>query len=216
MAVATTKGQRRARRTEAAPGFGSLLWRSTTSDAAETIALSEVATVRRGVATGANNFFFLRDVDLEGLPAGAVVPALRRLRHVEGDVLNKREHDRIGRAGQQRWLLWLSDPKVVSDAAVQALIAKGQVDGVDKTVLATSRALWYLVEHVKPPDIFVALMSRGRIRAVENRLRVVGSNSMYGLYVENKRLVAPLSSWLKVEPRELLTIRIPKAERLLD
>jgi hypothetical protein len=108
---------------------------------------------------------------------------------------------------------------------------------VDKGVLASRREPWYLVEHVLPPDLFLAFMGRERIRAVRNSVQAVGSNSMCGLYLKSKRLCRGLCGWLnsdegqrsiaacarhysggllKLEPREVLMIRIPEPGRLAE
>lgn len=87
-----------------------------------------------------------------------------------------------------------------------------------------------MVENVSPPDIFVALMSKDRIRAVRNGVGAIPSNSMYGIYLQRKSFARTFCIWLnsdegqlamiararhysgglrKLEPRELGSIRIP-------
>lgn len=217
-------------RTEAAPAsFGRLLWPGRSRHAG-TIALSEMGRVRRGVATGANHFFFLRDDDLNGLPPRVVVPGLRRLRHVVGDTLDEDEHTRIGLAGHPRWLLSLRGPRDVRSKAIQRRLADGVEAGYSDRYLARVREHWYAVEHVDPPDVLVALMTKDRFRAVVNAIKVVPSNSMYGIYLDDPKLAAPLCAWLntdggqhalrahgrhysngllKLEPRDYLFVRVP-------
>lgn len=217
-------------RTGAVPAsFGRLLW-PRHSRLAGTVALSEIGHVRRGVATGANHFFFLRDDDLNGLPPRVVVPGLRRLRHVVGDTLDEDEHARIGLAGHPRWLLSLRGPRDVRSKATQRRLSDGVEAGYHDRYLTREREYWYAVEHVDSPDIFVSLMAKDGFRAVVNAIRAVPSNSMYGIYLHDPGLAPRLCTWLnsdagqralrahgrhysngllKLEPRDYLRVRVP-------
>lgn len=231
-AVKSSSGRRQPRTGEAPPTLGPLLWqqRSRASQSPNTTTLGSVARVRRGVATGANHFFFLNDAQRDELPAGAVVPAIRRLRHVEGDLLGKAAHDAIGLAGHPRWLLHLDDKRLAKNKAVAALLARGEREGLRNRRLIRVRDPWYVVEQVEAPDILVAMMGTARIRAVRNRVQAVPSNSMYGIYLRRRADAERLCSWLnsaagqqtllaagvhysgglrKLEPRTLLQIQIP-------
>lgn len=210
--------------------FGPLLWPRRTASRKSTVALSDIATVRRGVATGANHFFFLTDDEADALPNSVVVAGLRRLRHVDGDELNKKEHDRIGDAGHPRWLLSLKGPSDIKSAAVRRRLAEGVAAGYDDRYLSRDRDPWYAVETVKPPSLLVALMTKDRFRAVLNTARVVPSNSIYGIYVNRAAQARALCDWInsdegqdalraqarhysnglfKLEPRDYLRVRVP-------
>lgn len=221
---------KQSRTTELPPTFGPLLWPQSSTQT-QSVPLSTVARVRRGVATGANHFFFLRDHQIKEIPTHLVVPGLTRLRHVVGEVLDENEHDRIGKGGYPRWLLALSGPDDVQDESVKALLEEGIAAGYHDRYLARDREYWYAVEHVEPPDIIVALMTKDRFRAVVNTVKAVPSNSMYGLYLQSADIADRLCSWLnsdagqlalrersrhysnglfKLEPRDYLKVRIPR------
>lgn len=217
-------------RTDAPPAsLGRLLW-PRPSRHTGTIALSEIGHVRRGVATGANHFFFLRDDDLKALPPRVVVPGLRRLRHVVGDRLDEDEHNRIGVAGHPRWLLSLRGPQEIRSKAIQRRLADGVEAGYHDRYLTRDREHWYAVEHVDPPDIFVSVMAKDGFRSVVNAIKAVPSNSMYGIYLDDPTLAPALCTWLngeagqralrahgrhysngllKLEPRDYLRVRVP-------
>lgn len=213
--------------------LGPLLWLKddkTRSNGHAAVPLVNVARVRRGVATGANSFFFLTDAQRRGLPEDAVVPALTRLSHFTGATLTRAAHDEIGRRGYRRWLLRLGS--TVTDERLRRLIAEGELLGLHRRYLTALRRPWYSVEHVEPPDILVASMAKGNLRAVNNELSAIPSNSIYGIYLTDKSLsAAALAKWLsssygqtllrsvarhyagglyKLEPRDLLKIQIPE------
>lgn len=211
--------------------FGSLLWPRRSGGTRRTVELSELGRVRRGVATGANHFFFLNDDAAASVPDRLLRPAVRRLRHVEGDVLGAREHKRIGSAGHPRWLLSLNGPADVRSGAVKALLEAGTVAGYNDRYLTRDRKHWFAVEYVEAPDLLVALMSKGHFRAVRNVVRAVPSNSMYGIYLDDRARSAELCAWLnsddgqaairacarhysngllKLEPNDYLRVAIPE------
>ena len=202
-----------------------------------TVELGELARVRRGVATGANKFFFLTDHQRDQIPTSATIPGLVRLGYVEGDTLDRTAHDRIGARGERRWLLWLLDENLLLDDSIRALIGEGEREGLNLRYLTSRRNPWYLVEDVPAPDIFVGSMGRNKLRSVQNLIRAVPSNSMYGIYLKDKPCLArPLTNWLnssdgqsslrsvartyagglyKIEPSNLLGIRVPSPNVLL-
>jgi adenine-specific DNA-methyltransferase len=198
---------------------------------------AKFARVRRGVATGANSFFFLTDAARANLPDGVTVPALVRLRHIPGVVLDARCHDAIGSQGLPRWLLTLDDDELLSDEQTAALLNKGREQGVHLRHLTSLRDHWYQVESVAPPDVFIAPMSKSQLRAVRNEVAAIPSNSIYGIYLEDTAFATPLTNYLnsmdgqralklqgrhygrsllKLEPRNLLAVRTPHPNFLLE
>jgi len=217
-------------RTGAPPStFGSMLW-PWRSQQERTVPLSKIARVRRGVATGANHFFFLTDEARADLPEQVLAPGLCRLRHIAGDNLDAEEHARIGAAGHPRWLLSLRGPTDIYSAAVRRRLTTGIEAGYHNRYLTRDREYWYAVEQIDPPHILVSLMTKDRFRAVVNVIDAIPSNSIYGIYMHNQSLVPAVCEWLnsdrgqealkararhysngllKLEPRDYLDVRVP-------
>jgi hypothetical protein len=226
------------RRTDVIPSsFGLLLWPRKTPRRNLPLAIGDVGQVRRGVATGANDFFFLTDRERLELPEEATLPALCRMRHVSGPILTKRQHRAIGARGDRRWLLWLADVAIRSQAPVRALIRQGVRDRLHLRALTSARHPWYVVEEVAPPALILGPMSKQRLRVVRNDAAVIPSNNLYGLYVDDPEVVSGLTYWLntdegqialrnrarqyggglfKVEPRDVLRVRIPGISELRE
>jgi len=183
--VRTINVRSRIRQGPAPATLGTWLWPRPPSTRKTQLALGEIARVRRGVATGANRFFFLTDAARDGLPGGATIPTLVRLRHVRRRALDRIAHDEIGRQGLRRWLLFLEDEALVQDPRVQTLLEKGVKAGLPDRYLLSDRDPWYKVETVQPPDLFVSPMSKALFRAVPNEVSAVHSNSLYGLYLRD-------------------------------
>lgn len=192
--------------------------------------LNDFAAVRRGVATGANSFFFLDDEQAAELPHEALKPVVARLGNIEGDVLDQNEFDSIGARGKKRWLLDLSDSRLITDERVRALVAEGKRLGIADRYLARVRPQWYVIEQVNPAPLLCAIMTKQRFRIVHNAVGAIHSNSVYGIYPKEGAPLVELMEWLrsdagqqalrgaakiysggllKLEPRALASVRLP-------
>ncbi len=226
---------------ETAKNLGRLLWGRAWSplrSTSRTTTLAEIGRIRRGSATGANNFFFLKDIEAKNLPSKALVPGIVRVGHVGGMVLDMRAHNRIGFRGERRWLLYLTDSKLLADDRIKDVIEQGEQAGLHLRYLTSHRKPWYLVEQVSPPHILLGTMAKGHLQAVYNHVQAIPSNAVYGIYLDRNPSIAPkLTTWLnssagqqslhmvgrtysgglhKLEPRDLLSIQIPCIEELLS
>lgn len=232
-AVTTGREIERSRLDGAVEGLGSWLWPRKRTSRENTVALSEFGRVRRGVATGANEFFFLSADARSAYPTQATVRAIRRLRKVDGHHLTEVEHDRLARLGERCWLLKLDDPALLDDPAVQAWVTKAQSARVPERYLTSNRDPWYELEIVQAPDLVVSPMGKSRMRAVVNDVGAIHSNALYGVYLDGDTALATrMVTWLngpvgqaallerartygaglfKLEPKDVLALRVPRS-----
>lgn len=218
--------------------LGTLLWPRQVKSNAGRVPLRTLARVRRGVATGANRFFFLTDEERNLLPDRATLAAVLRLRRIAGDVLTAALHEHLGSQGERRWLLALGNEDLLDDDGVLEWLSGAMEAGVHERYLAEHRDPWYAVESISPPDILVGPMSKSRMRAVRNEAAAIPSNAIYGLYLdEEQQIAAALTAWLnsadgqlalraqartygaglvKLEPSDLGAVLVPEADELLD
>jgi hypothetical protein len=210
--------------------FGPLLWTTEASDDVRSVPLSTLGRVRRGVATGANHFFFLADDEAKPIPKRLLRRGLQRLREIDGGVLDQSTHDRLGAEGRRRWLLSLTDSKDADLKGVRALLDAGVAEGYDQRYLTRIREHWYMVEPAEPPHIIVSMMSKEEFRAVLNLAGAIPSNSMYGIHLTDSAVAPQLCTWLnsapgqkairscarhysdgllKLEPRDYMAVPVP-------
>ncbi|XTZ14463.1 Eco57I restriction-modification methylase domain-containing protein [Micromonospora echinospora] len=198
-----------------------------------TVPLASIAHIRRGVATGCNEFFLRTDEQVAKLPGTTYVPAATRLRDISTDRLDEAAHDAIGARGLRRWLLWLSEEDA-NDPVVSQLLEQGKAEGVPGAHLCKVRKPWYAVERIAAPDLLFGPMSKGRFRVIVNAVKAVPTNTFYGIRIRRApKAVEPvtmLASWisgpagqhalanasrqhgsgtLKIEPRDLADLQIP-------
>ncbi|MEU7822486.1 Eco57I restriction-modification methylase domain-containing protein [Catellatospora sp. NPDC049133] len=206
------------------------------SASVNSVPLSQIAVVRRGVATGANSFFLRTKSEVDELPPHVCVPAISRLRHLEGDVLDKSSHQKLGIDGAKCWLLQLTDEDE-KDASVRALIKAGEDEMLHERFLCKVRSPWFAVERIPAPEILVGPMGKEEFRIVVNEIGAIPTNTLYGLrfryrdgraFPEGARVLA---DWLrsadgqeslrvaarkfhgdglvKIEPRALAQVMVP-------
>jgi hypothetical protein len=138
--------------------------------------LADFARVMRGIATGANDFFFLtrqQASDLE-IPDEFLVPAIGRTRDLEGDEISLetlRELDSRGRPT----LLFAPDGRPVNSfpRSVQNYLLRGEEMNLHRKPLIATRRPWYKMERRVAPPFLFAYLGRRSARFIRNTARVI-------------------------------------------
>jgi adenine-specific DNA-methyltransferase len=179
-------------------------WAPAPTTAKGTSVLSEIAVVRRGVATGANDVFFLTDAVAEKLPRDVVTAAVPTLRHFAEHELDAATHRRWGGAQARRWLL-VVPPGYELSGALRKYLAKFEHE-VSGRFLPSQRDPWYAITETPRPDLLISPLSKNDFKIVVNIARVVPSNNLFGITMRNGTPPEALAEWLrsKAGQRELL------------
>jgi hypothetical protein len=204
--------------------------------------LGDLFTVRRGLATGANDYFILDRAEARrhGLPARFLRPVLPGPRHVAGDVI-ERAADGFPAGLPPRVVLDCELPMGEVRRRYPRLaryVDRGRRQQIHLRYLPRHRRPWYAQEHRPPAPILCTYMGRrhgGRfIRFIRNRSDATpypGPNLQRLLDSDNgllDRIFAALRSTedtlegagrtyagglVKIEPRELATVVLPRSLR---
>jgi len=138
--------------------------------------LSAFASVQRGIATGANQFFFLTvDEAAElGIRDEFLVLAVGRTRDVPSDTVDEETLARLDAAGRPT-LLFSPDgrPKQSLPASVRAHLERGEAQGLPRRKLLQTRRPWYKMETREVPPILFAYLGRRNARFIRNLAGVV-------------------------------------------
>lgn len=201
-----------------------------------TVPLSEICRVRRGVATGANRFFFVSHEVAATLPTKVQRAGLMTLRGVQ--VTNGRldlvAWVRLREHGVPCVLLDITEPDTL-DPAVARYLQAGEALGLHERYLCAHRDPWYALEPITPPDLIIAPLITTTTHVAHNTVAALPSNALYGLYANDgvgEPQLAALATWLrgpgglaaihahghrlpggsvKLEPGDLRTLPIPLA-----
>lgn len=191
--------------------------------------LTDFARVVRGIATGANEFFFLtRDRAKEiGIPDKYFIPAVGRTRDAEGSYLTKDSILKLESKGRPTLLFfpngsrWEDMPQ-----SVKNYILEGEKAGLSKRALISTRQPWYKMEVRKVPVFLFSYLGRRNVRFIKNEAGIVPLTGFLCIYprsddqkdiqklwtilqdpstISNLQLVGKSygSGAIKVEPRSL-------------
>ena len=199
-----------------------------------TVPLSEFFRVRRGIATGANRFFFVSHDVAAMLPAHVQRAGLLTLRgaKVDGGSLDLANWVRLREHGARCVLLDITEADR-ADPAVARYVERGETLGLHQRYLCAHRKPWYSLEQIAAPDLIIAPLITTVTHLVRNTVAALPSNSLYGLYANGgvqESQIATLEAWLrdvggrtaiqahghrlpggslKLEPGDLRTLPIP-------
>jgi adenine-specific DNA-methyltransferase len=199
--------------------------------------LSHFARVVRGIATGANEFFFLtrEQMKLLELDPRCFIRAIGRTRDCRTDVLHHSTLEQLDQAGRPTWLLNLGDtPKERLPVALRSHLESGEQQQVHRRALIQSRRPWYKMEQRTPPPILFAYLGRRDCRFILNEAGVVPLTGFLCVYPWDTDREAVRRLWralnysdtlqnlafigksygggaVKVEPRQLENLEIPES-----
>jgi hypothetical protein len=201
------------------------------------VPLSHFARVVRGIATGANEFFFLTNERIGelGLEKRFFVRAIGRTRDCRDDTLRSSTLTALEGQTRPTWLLNLDGtPKERLPSRLRSYLEAGEAQKLNERALIQSRRPWYKMEQRTPPPILFAYLGRRDCRFILNEAGVVPLTGFLCVYPWDSRPDAVRKLWralnhpatignlafagqsygggaLKVEPRQLDTLEIPQA-----
>ena len=218
---------------EIAEGLATGLSRPPNNQATSDPVLGDFAQVMRGIATGANEYFFLTGEQARQLqiPNDFLITAIGRTRDVVGEEITLETVDKLRAKGRPTLLLSLDDRPVEKfPIPIQKYISQGLELGFDKRPLIKQRRPWYRMETRAVPPILFAYLGRRNARFIYNRVGVLPLTGFLCVYpnsgvvsklwqvlshpetISNLALIGKSygSGAIKVEPRALEKLRLPQ------
>ena len=166
------------------------------------VPLKEVAEVRRGFTTGANEFFYLSEEEIKRRKIekefwmhkdenGKWVPnkvlvSPREAKHV---VLNPEDLDRIV-------LIIGKEKSRLKGKSILSYVERGERKGYDERATCSSRNLWYSLEFRQPWPILHPMIHHDRQTIVSNKPGVQVDHNLFEIKPKRKRDVLPLLCFL--------------------
>jgi hypothetical protein len=190
----------------------------------------------RGIATGANEFFFLtlRRANELCLPGEFLLPAVGRTRDVAGDEITPDTLKLFDESGRPTLLFSPSGrPVELFPEAMREYLKEGEALGLPRRSLIATRRPWYKMEVRPAPPLLFAYLGRRNARFIRNYAGVLPLTGFLCVYpnddspayteklwqalrheetIKNLRLVGKSygAGAIKVEPRSLEKLPIPK------
>jgi len=195
------------------------------------VPLGSMARSRRGIATGANEFFHLTGTDVREfkLSERNLKPCVGRSEQVSGLRFTATDFDLLKGRDSRVWLLSFA---AVPTENENAYIRGGMEKGLNERFLLAGRKPWYSMEQREPAPIWAAVFGRTSLRFIHNEAGVSNLTTFHCIYPSNsdpvfcRALVACLNSrvvqelaehqrrvygggLMKFEPKDLLSIQVP-------
>ena len=197
--------------------------------------LSDFANVMRGIATGANEFFFLTKEQAKqlGIPVKYQKLAIGRTRDATSNIIREEDILELEKKGRPTILLAIDEPEENLPEAVKTYLKKGIKLNLPNRALIKQRRSWFYMEKRQIPALLFAYLGRRNTRFIKNEVGVVPLTSFLCVYpkkndekfvnalweilnhpetLKNLQLVGKSygSGAVKVEPRNLERLPIPE------
>lgn len=211
--------------------WDSLIRNGETKMPAGFVRLGDLATTKRGIATGANEFFHLpiEQASIAGISARHLQPCVGKAGDVKGHIFTDEDFERLKRNKGRSQLVTFGRELSMAE---RRYVQNGIVQGLHERHLLAARSPWYSMEKRVPAPVWAAVFNREKLRFIYNKARVHNLTTFHGIFPRNiseeqtVALVALLNSptvqqlaseqvrvygggLRKFEPKDLLGIPVP-------
>jgi adenine-specific DNA-methyltransferase len=144
--------------------------------------VGEYFNCRRGIATGANDFFCLSHAEMREhhLTETHVEPCITKATDAEGLVFTSEKFDVLVTRDRRCFLLNPSR----NGQNLTRYLELGEQQGIPKRHLPSHRPVWYMPENRAVADIWAAVFSRESVKFILNTSGVKNLTCFHGLYVK--------------------------------
>lgn len=185
------------------------------------LTLGDLFVIKRGLATGSNDFFILNDEEIKDwhIPRRFLKPILPGPRHLTANII-ERQLDGCPNVSPQLFLLDCSEPEDKIKSAwprFYEYLQKGRQEQTHTSYLASHRAPWYSQEQRPPAPFLCTYMGRSTngknpFRFIWNRSEATAHNVYLMLYPKGSLRTA-LNQHPELQPRVFAALqRITSAE----
>ncbi|MBI3653310.1 MAG: SAM-dependent DNA methyltransferase [Acidobacteria bacterium] len=151
--------------------------------------LADFATVMRGIATGANEFFFLTAAQAKALdlPHEFLLPAIGRTRDVSEEWVTQETIKQLETVGRPT-LLFSPDGRPLNafPLPVATYLRQGEALNLHQKPLISTRRPWYKMETRNVPPILFAYLGRRHTRFIRNLAGVLPLTGFLCVYPHQK------------------------------
>ncbi|KZX50138.1 class I SAM-dependent DNA methyltransferase [Haloarcula sp. K1] len=165
---------------------------------------SDIATIKRGIATGNNQIFCLTKDDIENhkLPKKYLWPIIRTAKDIPGYEITSEDWLSWHSKGRDVWLLYCYDnerEKVQDPEGVAAYLDYCEKEYDTDRKLLDQRNPWYCVDEREPAPILAKYMSRTGSQFIHNKAGLRTLNNMHNIvpdFEESEEQVKALLAYL--------------------
>ncbi len=150
--------------------------------------LGDFVRIVRGVATGANDFFFLTGEQVKALniPEKYFVQAVGRTRDVSTEEITQNTLETLRKRGRPTLLLSLNGESYDTyPESLKKYLSEGEKLGLPQRPLISQRKPWYKTESRNVPPFLFAYLGRRNVRFIRNTAGIIPLTSFLCVYPKN-------------------------------
>lgn len=157
------------------------------------VPFSSYAKVKRGIATGANDYFAFKESKANefSIPKENLLPCICKAKDVKGNFFTKADFKNLTKNNE---LSYLFDGKNSTNENVLAYIEKGINDEVNEKYLTKSRKPWYSLENRPPAPIWVSVFNRNGIKFIRNEANISNLTTFHCVYPINSNIFSQVTN----------------------
>lgn len=146
-----------------------------------TVSLDSLVKIRRGIATGANEYFLLSKSRLEelGIRRECCRLCIPKAKLLKSNFLSQKEMEDLIRQDKN---VFLFDAKRAELECEKAYIRQGEEMGIMNRYLTSHRTPWYAIENRKPAPVLLCVFNRDNIKVVRNEAMIYSLTTFHSLY----------------------------------
>ncbi|APB33245.1 Adenine-specific DNA methylase (C-terminus) [Gloeomargarita lithophora Alchichica-D10] len=151
--------------------------------------LGDFVQIIRGVATGANEFFFLTNEQIQqlGIPEKYFVRAIGRIRDVTSEEITQETLENLCQKGRPTFLLALKGESFDKyPEMLKAYLFYGEKLGLPRRPLISQRKPWYKTEFRNVPPFIFAYLGRRKLRFIRNTAGIIPLTGFLCVYPKSK------------------------------
>ena len=151
------------------------------------IPFSDIAKVKRGIATGNNSYFVINKDKKEKLNLSdvACVPCISKSADIKCHIFREENYDELYRANKK--VMIYDGRKAVSVHDVN-YIKYGESMGVHQTYLTSHKNPWYSIEEKEAAPIWISVFSRDKLKVIRNETNVKNLTTFHSIYLNETYL----------------------------
>ena len=143
--------------------------------------LAFFGNVKRGIATGANEFFLLNKSEAEhrSIPSKNLVKCIASASSASNSIFDDVQVMNLINDDQPCYLF---DGVIADSEPVRKYLAYGQEQGINHRYLTRTRKPWYRLEYRRPAALLLAVFGRDGFRVCLNRTNALNLTAYHGFY----------------------------------
>ena len=147
--------------------------------ASDMVSLDYYGRFRRGIATGANDFFALRPSEARrwGIMQSECIPCITRSAQIRMPVFAADDYHRLVKADAP---VLLFSPNGVLSPEAAGYVEFGEANGYHRRFITRHRNPWYKTETRDPVPLFLGVFSRGDYKIIRNHSNAVSLSCFHG------------------------------------